>query len=251
MLKAGEIKMIEIKNISKSYNDLQVFQNFNLNINKGQIICLLGASGCGKTTLLNMLSGLVKYDSGCIEGVNDKSFSYIFQETRLLPWSTLEENITFVLKSKYDKSTSQDLANEYLNLVDLQEYKDYYPHQLSGGMKQRVSIARGFAYGSEVLLMDEPFKGLDFELKSSLISDFISLWENDKRTVLFVTHDFDEALLLADVIYMLHGRPVKIKNKINIEIPQNIRKLESEVLVSYKNMIKDELSLLNFLQKDI
>lgn len=233
--------MIQIKNISKNYDDLKIFENFNLNINKGQIICLLGPSGCGKTTLLNMLSGLAKYDSGSIEGVNDKSFSYIFQETRLLPWANLEENITFVLKSRYDQSISKDLANEYLKFVNLLEYKDYYPYQLSGGMKQRVSIARGFAYKSEVLLMDEPFKGLDFELKESLIRNFISLWGNDKRTVFFVTHDFDEALLLADVIYILHGRPVKIKNNINIEVPQNIRKLNSEDLIKYKNLIKDEI----------
>lgn len=234
--------MIKINNVSKRYDNLIIFENFNLTVNEGKINCFLGASGIGKTTLLNMITGLEKCDSGTIEGLSNNSFSYIFQETRLLPWSTLKENINFVLKSIYDKSKCEELISNYLKLVDLSKYENYYPKELSGGMKQRASIARAFAYPSEILVMDEPFKGLDYELKNNLIKTFISIWNKDKRTVFLVTHDYEEALLLSDEIFILYDRPVKIKTKIKINIDKRLRKLDSKEMINLKKTILNEIS---------
>ncbi|MCT4596954.1 MAG: ABC transporter ATP-binding protein [Vallitalea sp.] len=227
--------MININNISKRYNDLVIFDNFNLTIEEGKISCFLGESGCGKSTLLNMICGTVHSDKGYIEGLNN-NFSYIFQDTRLLPWATVEENIKFVLKN-ISKKDADYITNKYLDIVKLSQYKEYYPKQLSGGMKQRVSIARAFAYKSEVLLMDEPFKGLDTSLKLDLIKSFIQLWEEDKRTVLFVTHDIEEALLLSDYIYIFKGRPVVIKDNIKIDIDKLDRLKSRKQLDIYRHSL--------------
>ena len=184
--------MIEIKGLSKRYGELVVFEDFHLKIPEEEITCIIGPSGSGKSTLLNIVSGLTPYEKGEIYGISDKKISYIFQDTRLLPWSTSLENIMFVLTSIFSQKEARDIALEYLDLVGLSNYSDFYPDELSGGMKQRVAIARAFAYPSELLLMDEPFKALDFELKYNLIDAFLGIWNQNKRTVLFVTHDIED-----------------------------------------------------------
>ncbi|WP_113671475.1 ABC transporter ATP-binding protein [Vallitalea guaymasensis] len=227
--------MIKLNNISKAFDDLTILKDFNLSIDEDKIVCFLGASGCGKTTLLNIISGTLEYDSGSIEGI-DNNVSYIFQDTRLLPWATIENNIKFVLKSNKNINVDQ-LTKKYIDIVKLGKFSDYYPKQLSGGMKQRVSIARAFAYRSEILLMDEPFQGLDYDLKIELINAFLELWEEDNRTVIFVTHDLDEALLLSDKIYILDGRPVEIKKEIEINIPKRERIKQKDKLNDYRKML--------------
>lgn len=205
---------IQIKGLNKEYGRLKVLNNFDIEFEEEKITALLGPSGCGKTTLLNIISGLEEYDLGNILGLKNKKFSYIFQEDRLLPWFSVEENIQFVLKGDHTEEEIVNITDKYLKIVGLEEYRHYYPKQLSGGMKQRVAIARAFAYSSDILLMDEPFKGLDMELKANLIKSFISLWTKDKRTVIFVTHDIDEAMMLADYIFILEGKPLAVKEKI-------------------------------------
>ncbi|QUH27804.1 ABC transporter ATP-binding protein [Vallitalea guaymasensis] len=227
--------MIKLNNISKAFDDLTILKDFNLSIDEDKIVCFLGASGCGKTTLLNIISGTLEYDSGSIEGI-DNNVSYIFQDTRLLPWATIENNIKFVLKSNKNINVDQ-LTKKYIDIVKLGKFSDYYPKQLSGGMKQRVSIARAFAYRSEILLMDEPFQGLDYDLKIELINAFLELWEEDNRTVIFVTHDLDEALLLSDKIYILDGRPVEIKKEIEINIPKRERIKQKDKLNDYRKIL--------------
>lgn len=234
--------MINIKSLKKSFDDLIIFQNFNIDFEDNIITGLLGPSGCGKTTLLNIISGLIDYDEGDIKGVDRNSISYIFQEPRLLEWMTVFENIEFVLKDKYLKSEYTDIINKYLKLVELYEFKDYYPEKLSGGMKQRASIARAFANPSKLLLMDEPFKGLDINLKYNLINAFIKLWEEDKKTIISVTHDIDEILRIADKVYILGDRPLKILNEISINIPRDNRQRENKEMNKYYNLLGEEFN---------
>ncbi|NFN86866.1 ABC transporter ATP-binding protein [Clostridium sporogenes] len=189
-------------NACKSYGDKIIFKDLNLNFEKNKITAILASSGYGKTTLLNIIAGLDKLDSGNFI-MKSQSISYMFQEDRLLPWLTVYENIAFVLKSNTFKCEMENIIDKYLELVKLKEYKDYTLDKLSGGMKRRIALARAFAYKSEVLIMDEPFKGIDLALKEEIISTFLKLWEKDKKTVIVVTHDINEAKLLAHNTYFL------------------------------------------------
>jgi len=188
--------MIKLENITKKYNDKTVYNNFNLNFNEGEILCVLGASGSGKTTLLNILAGITDFQ-GKIKGSINK-ISYIFQEDRLLDNLTVKQNISYVTGT--DKGIS-----EILNLIEMNSTENLYPKQLSGGMKRRVGMARAFAYPSNLLLMDEPFSNLDLNLKIKLIKIFKTLWKNNNKTTVFVTHDLDEAIMLSDRIIMIEN----------------------------------------------
>lgn len=193
---------VQIKNLCKSYENHKVLYNFSMNFIKNKITVITGPSGCGKTTLLNIIGGIEKDYNGQIISPNN-SISYIFQEDRLLPHLTVYENIAFVLKSTMSKEDMNIIINKYLDMVKLSEYKHKLPNQLSGGMKRRVAIARAFAYKSRLLLMDEPFKGLDDKLKMEIIDEFLKLHKEDRRTVILVTHDMKEAELLGDIIYSM------------------------------------------------
>lgn len=183
--------MIVLDKVSKSYPSGPVYKDFSLSIEEGKITCLLGASGCGKTTLLNMLAGLLPYQ-GRIAGVPGR-VSYIFQEERLLPNLTVRGNVALVLGRRADAGRVSDI----LKKVELSGKEDAFPAELSGGQAQRVSIARAFAYPSGLILMDEPFASLDTALKIRLIGVFCRLWEEEKRTAVFVTHDAEEAYMLS------------------------------------------------------
>lgn len=194
---------VQVKNLYKTYGNHVVFDNLNINFKNNNITVLLGPSGCGKTTLLNIISGIEKKYSGEVI-LKDSSISYIFQEDRLIPNLTVFENVSFVLKSTMSKEETNKITNRYLSLVKLTEYKDMLPEKLSGGMKRRVTIARAFAYKSKLLLMDEPFKGLDYKLKNEIIEEFLKIHNEDKRTVILVTHDIKEAEALGDEIYTMN-----------------------------------------------
>ena len=193
-----ELNHIEIENFSKTYGGTAVYRNLNLTLRGGEITCLLGASGCGKTTVLNALAGLIAYE-GSITGVPER-VSYVFQEERLLPNLTVRQNIRYVL-GKGEESA----ADEILRRVELEDKADCYPSSLSGGQARRAAIARAFAYPSGLLLMDEPFSSLDTALKIRLIEVFFNLWRQDGRTVVFVTHDVEEAYMLAHRAVLLGG----------------------------------------------
>lgn len=231
-----------IRNLHKSFGELVVLKAFNMDIKDNKVISILGPSGCGKTTLLNILSGVIKPEEGEILGMEGKTISYLFQEPRLLRWKTVEGNIDFILKDKMTYSERQEKIKKYLEMVGLWEYKDYYPDNLSGGMKQRAAIARAFAYSSDILLMDEPFKSLDFELKMNLIHDFIELWRLDNRTVFFVTHDIQAALMLGDEIHLLSQKPTKIKETIINRIPHNERSLHNKYILSLAEKLYNHYS---------
>ncbi|HPF20703.1 MAG TPA: ABC transporter ATP-binding protein [Syntrophomonas sp.] len=209
--------------INKGFGGLEVIKDLSMQEEENRIVCILGPSGAGKTTLLNLMSGVMKADSGQISGFSGHSISYLFQETRLLPWKTVRENIDFVLKDKLPRHQREQTIARYLETVELSPFASYYPARLSGGMKQRVSIARAFAYPADVLLMDEPFKGLDTQLKMSLIKSFIRLWTLDRRSVFFVTHDIQEAVLIGHLVYVLTDRPASIKGRIINPVPHEQR----------------------------
>lgn len=200
--------MLKTINLNKSYQNLKVLENLNMAFEPGIIHCLFGASGCGKTTLLNILAGLELFDSGYLEGLSNKKLSFIFQEERLLPWATAKENILFILESQKETSDALLLAEKYLNLVELSEFANYHPENLSGGMQRRLSIAKALAYNGDILFMDEPFKGIHLELKSKLM-DHIKELKNDKgKYILFTTHDISEAKYLSDKIHFVNGPPL-------------------------------------------
>ena len=208
--------MIEIINLSKKYNKNIIFESFNLTIENNQITTILGPSGCGKTTLLNLISKLDTDYFGEITGLNHNKISYIFQEPRLLNWLTVYENIELV-------EDNEKTIKNILEIVDLENDINLYPPDLSGGMKQRVSIARAFCYPSDLLLMDEGFIGLDLKMKLELINYFIKIWQNDKKTVIYITHDIDEALLISDRIIQFSNKPVNILNDIKINVDKKNR----------------------------
>ncbi len=193
---------IKIKNIYKKYDDKVIFKDFNIIFKENRVNTILGKSGYGKTTLLKIISNIVEKDSGKIEGINTNSISYIFQEDRLVEWLTVKENLKLILKNDYKKGELDKICKKYLNLVGVQDFENYYPQSLSGGIRQRVNIARAFAKPSKLIIMDEPFKSIDIKSKNDIMKAFKNVLREETRTVLFVTHDIDEALyFLGKYIY--------------------------------------------------
>ena len=232
---------LEIKGLYKDFNEVSLFRDFSIDFPEGTITCILGPSGCGKTTLLNIIGNIILPDRGTLTGFDGKVISYIFQDPRLLPWKTVEGNIEFVLNKGLPVEERGKLINRFIRLVELDGFAGFYPQKLSGGMRQRVSIARAFAYPSDIILMDEPLKGLDIKLKLNLIRTFSRIWEADKRTVIFVTHDVDEALLIGNEIIVLSQAPAKIKAHQKVEIPITDRSPESDYLKELKQILLNAL----------
>ncbi len=199
-----------LKNIVKKYDEKVVFDHLDFELFDGEITAILGASGCGKTTLLNIISGLTDYEG---EFLPPEKVSYIFQQQRLVPNLSVRGNLEYVLS---DKKGNEDSIKKIIEKIELSEYIDKYPAELSGGMAQRVSLARAFLYDASVMLMDEPFKGLDVSLKKRMIELLKKLLRGENRTVIFVTHDIDEALLLADrIVVMGEGGKILFDDRID------------------------------------
>lgn len=232
---------MNIKNISFGYSNRPIFDNFSLSIKSGKVTVILGPSGCGKTTLLNIISGLIKPDKGAIDISSKTEISYVFQEPRLLSWKSVEKNILLVLETLSDKEQKQR-CSYYLKAFGMYDFKDYYPDELSGGMKQRSAIARAFAYPSNTILMDEPFIGLDLNLKISIFNLFNKIWREEERTAIFVTHNIHDALLLGDEIVILSKEPTLIKEHISNPIPHNNRSLSDPLMMSIENKLYNALT---------
>lgn len=229
---------IKVDHLNKGFDKLTLFSNFSWEFKANAITTILGPSGCGKTTLMNMVGGLIQPDGGEILGLDNQVLSYIFQEPRLLEWKTVSQNIEFVLMEAYPEEKERErIVQRFISLVELSGFENYYPSQLSGGMRQRVSIARAFAYPSHLILMDEPLKGLDIKLKRNLIRAFARIWHYDRRTVLFVTHDVEEAMLLGHDILVFSQAPVKVVASKFITIPLQERNLNSPEFIDLKEKL--------------
>ena len=211
---------MRLKNIKKSYGDKVIFDNFDIKFEQCKITAVLGRSGCGKTTLLNIICGSTDF-AGEVE--RPDKISYIFQSQRLVPNLTVYKNLEYVLSYIRDKNEKNKRIEEVLRMVEMYDERGKYPSQLSGGMAQRVSLARAFVYDAPLMLMDEPFKGLDVSLKKRIIDVFKKLYERDKRTVVFVTHDIDEALFLADRIIVLEEGGKVVYDK-SLSVDRAVRK---------------------------
>lgn len=221
---------VRIENVKKVFNgrmgEVVALNGVSLDIKENEFICVVGPSGCGKSTLLNILAGLDKPSSGEVY-VDDKLVEgpgpdrgVVFQQYALFPWLTVEKNIAFGLNLK---KLSQDAIDErvakYLDVVGLKEFAKSYPKELSGGMKQRVAIARAYAVNPDVLLMDEPFGALDAQTRTQLQQELLDTWEKEQKTCFFITHDVEEAIILATKVIVMSARPGRIKSIIDINIP--------------------------------
>jgi NitT/TauT family transport system ATP-binding protein len=220
---------LEVRNVSKSFRQpdgqlMPVVEAFSLQVSNLEFLALLGPSGCGKSTLLRMIDGLMSCDTGSIHldgeditGLPGKGRGMVFQTFDLFPWRTALGNVEFGLEVQgVPNPERRERARRYLGLVGLQGFEDSFPHQLSGGMQQRVGIARAFAIRPEVLLMDEPFGALDVQTRDILQDELLQIWEQDQKTVLFVTHGIEEAIYLADRIIVFSPRPARIVQEIRV-----------------------------------
>ncbi len=226
--------MIEVENLSKKFSQpknkiktLNVLDNISFQVIEGEFVAFFGPNGCGKTTLLNILSGIEKSTSGKVL-INQKNpkkskIGFVFQNYNesMLPWRTVTGNIELSLEiQKINGNKKQQIVERLLKKVGLFEHKDKYFYELSGGMKQLTAICRAFAYGPELLLMDEPFSSLDYSTSRKMELELLNIWKETQKTTLFVSHDIDEAIFLADKVIILSQRPATIKNIIEIKLPR-------------------------------
>lgn len=221
---------VKIENVVKKYNtrkgEMIALNGVNLDIKENEFICVVGPSGCGKSTLLNIIAGLHEPTSGRVL-VDGKEVDgpgpergVVFQQYALFPWLTVLKNVEFGLKLKgITGEQAEAEAMKYIKMVQLEQFVNSYPKELSGGMKQRVAIARAYAVNPEVLLMDEPFGALDAQTRTQLQSELLETWEKEKKTCFFITHDVDEAIILAQKVIIMSARPGRIKEIVDINIP--------------------------------
>lgn len=223
-------KLLEFIDIKKSYKSLKVLEDTTFSVGSNEIVCLLGPSGSGKTTLFNLAAGLIEPDQGTVEINQDIRRGYVFQETRLLPWKTVAANLKFVQKNYLPSKEARVIRDSLLELTGLGKFKESYPAQLSGGMKQRVEIVRALAIQPDLLLVDEPFKSVDTQTRVNLQQMLLRFWEYNQLSLLLITHDPEVAVLLASRIYVLSQKPGKIIREFKIDKPQHKRQIRDKEL---------------------
>lgn len=237
---------LEISHVSKEFDmageKLTVLQEVDFSARKGDFISIVGGSGCGKSTLLRIIAGLEQPTSGFVSVEGEKvvhpsvQVGVVFQEDRLLPWLNVEQNVSFGISEKKSKSEKKELAEEYMELVGLKDYRKMLPKQLSGGMKQRVNIARTLINRPKILLLDEPFSALDAFTRMNLQDELIKIWKRDNATMILVTHDIEEAVYLGQKVVVMSAKPGIVKAEHNIRLARPRIRTE-ENFVYYRNLI--------------
>ena len=229
---AGEERRVKVKidNVRRVFNtrngEMIALNGVSLDIMENEFICVVGPSGCGKSTLLNIIAGLLEPSSGKIYcdgkevvGTGTER-GVVFQQYALFPWMTVLKNVMFGLNLKGIKGKeAEDIAMKYIKMVQLEDFVNHYPKELSGGMKQRVAIARAYAVNPSILLMDEPFGALDAQTRTQLQTELLETWEKERKTCFFITHDVEEAIILAQKVIIMSARPGRIKEIVDINIP--------------------------------
>ena len=229
---AGEERNIKVKidGVRKVFNgrsgEMVALNGINMDILDNEFVCVVGPSGCGKSTLLNIIAGLMEPTSGnvFVDGKKVQGTGVergvVFQQYALFPWLTVKKNVEFGLRLKnLPEDEIEEIAMKYIRMVDLEKFTNAYPKELSGGMKQRVAIARAYAVNPEVLLMDEPFGALDAQTRTQLQSELLKTWQEERKTCFFITHDVEEAIILAQRVVIMSARPGRIKEIVEIDIP--------------------------------
>lgn len=242
---------VSIQQLHKSYqhqqkNALKVLEHINLDVKAGEFISIVGSSGCGKSTLLRLLVGLehdyqgkIQVDGQTIQGTSLKR-GIVFQDHRLFPWLSVQENVRVALhNSQLTKNEENALIHEHLALVRLTQFKDAYPSQLSGGMNQRVAIARSLVNRPEILLLDEPFGALDALTRHKLQDEIQHIWQSEKITMIMVTHDVDEAVYLADRVVVMQPHPGRIKRIVDVNVPHPRQRDDLRLMKIKNNILGD------------
>jgi NitT/TauT family transport system ATP-binding protein len=248
---AAEAIKLRVEGVSKVFQqdgkNTRVLDNLNLEIRKGEFVCLLGPSGCGKSTLLNIMagfleptSGVVRIDGEAVRGPSPKRI-FVFQERGVFPWLTVEGNIGFGLFRLSRAEREQRIAH-YVKLVGLQGFEQAYPQALSGGMKQRLEVARALAVNPDMLYLDEPFGSLDSITRLIMRRELLRIWEAERKTIIFVTHDIEEAVQLADRVVVLSARPARIQSVVEIDIPHP-RDISDRRYLQLRDGIFDQIGL--------
>jgi NitT/TauT family transport system ATP-binding protein len=231
MNSAGTGTMLAIEGVSVVYERedfaLTAVDGVSLDIGEGEFVCVVGASGCGKTTLLKSVAGLIAPTAGAVRvrgnAVDPRrgDMAMVFQQDNLFPWRTVEQNVRFGLDVKGRRNAEIDRrVGDAITLVKLSGFEKHYPHELSGGMRQRVNLARAFAVNPDVLLMDEPFAALDAQTREIMQTELLEIWNRDRKTVMFITHQLDEAVLLADRVVVMSAHPGRVREIVDIDIPR-------------------------------
>ena len=226
-----------LENVSHDYDGVAVLQDLSLSVSPGELVVLVGPSGCGKTTLLNILSGFLKPSSGAVQTAG--LLRTVYQQDGLFPWLTVKENIAMGLRTMKDKGHKEKELQELLELIHLENFGDHYPHQLSGGMRQRVELARVIAGDSDVLLMDEPFSALDYQTRLRMRQELALLLQKRPRTVVFVTHDIEEAAQLADRVLVLSQRPARISKELSVGLHRPRNPTDDAVVEASKDILEE------------
>ncbi|HEX2832357.1 MAG TPA: ABC transporter ATP-binding protein [Thermoanaerobaculia bacterium] len=238
---------VEIRNIGMAFGSVRVLENIELGVNAGEFVCLLGPSGCGKSTLLNIVGGFIPPTEGTVtidgEPVTgpDPRRIFVFQERGVFPWLTVEQNIGFGLFKQSDAEKRERIAH-YVQLVGLRGFEKSYPRELSGGMKQRLEVARALAVNPDVLYLDEPFGALDSITRLQMRRELLRIWHAERKTILFVTHDIEESVQLADRVVVLSARPGRVQSIVNIDIPHP-RDLSDPRYIALRDEIFGEIGL--------